>query len=164
MAEIQTENIEYYPTVSGVIVHEDKVLLVLSETLGLWLAPNTHTGVNETPLDSLYRQIKDDADLELNDLTLLPVYTENLTIERDEQEGVTQSMPFDVDIHKVGSNGHHHVDSAYILVSDTGVVSPGSGRQVQWFDEDELDGLAITTEATKGRAKFALKKAQAQTK
>lgn len=162
MVENQGLNREYYPTVSAVVVHENKVLLVMSEALGLWLAPNTHIGVDETPLDAVYRQIKDDADLEQDDLTLLPVYTENLSIERNEQEGFTQSMPFDVDIHKVGSNGHYHVDSAYILISDTDVVSAGSDHQVQWFDEEELDGLAVTTEATKGRAKFAIKKAQAQ--
>lgn len=158
MAENQPSNKEYYPTVSAIVVNNEKVLLVLSETLGLWLAPNTHIGVDETPLDAVYRQAKDDADLTQDDLTVVPVYTENLSIERDEQEGVTQSMPFDVDIHKVGSNGHYHVDSAYILLSDTDVISAGADRQVQWFDKTELEDLAITTEATKGRAKFAIEK------
>lgn len=151
---------EYYPTVSAVIVHGDKVLLRRDEQHYNWLSPSTHIALDETPIDALFRHVRLETGLPQNNLTALLPYIDNLSLERDEKEGVTQPMPFDLDIHKVGQGNHFHVDSAYILVSNTDELTPEADTppELQWFTEEELTDLMMTSKATVSRALYALKR------
>lgn len=151
---------EHYPTVSAIIIHNNKVLLRRDEQRYNWLAPSTHIGIDETPINALFRQVRLETGLPQNNLTALLPYIDNLTLERDEAEGVTQPLPFDVDIHKVGQGNHYHVDSAYMLVSTTDELTPEADTppELQWFSEEELDDLMMTSKITVSRARYALAK------
>lgn len=151
---------EYYPTVSAVIVHDGKVLLRRDQQIYNWLSPSTHIGIDETPIDALFRHVRLETGLPQNNLTALLPYIDNLSLERDEKESVTQPLPFDVDIHQAGQGGHYHVDSAYILVSNTNELTPEADTppELQWFDADELEELMISSKATISRALYALKR------
>ncbi len=149
---------EYYPTVSAVIIHNNKVLLRRDEQHYNWLSPNTHIGIDETPLDALFRQVRLETGLPQNNLVALLPYMDNLTLERDEAESTTQPLPFDLDIHQVGQGSHFHVDSAYILVTNTNELTPEADvpPELQWFSRDELEDLMMTSKATVSRALYAL--------
>lgn len=155
-----TETNEYYPTVSAVIIHDNKVLLRRDEQRYSWLSPSTHIGIDETPLDALFRHVKAETGLREQNLTVLLTYIDNLSLERDEAEGTTQPLPFDVDIHREGRGTHHHVDSAYILVSNTNELTPEveTPPELQWFSEDDLKDLMLTTKSTVSRALYALQR------
>lgn len=151
---------EYYPTVTAVIIHEDKALLRRDETQFNWLSPSTHIGIDETPIDALFRHIRTETGLPQNNLVALLPYIDNLSLERDESESTTQPLPFDIDIHRVGQDKHHHVDSAYILISNTNELTPEADTppELQWFDAEELKELMMTSKITVSRALYALKR------
>lgn len=149
---------EFYPTVSAVIVHDGKVLLRRDQQRYSWLHPSTHIDLHETPLDALFRHVQQETGLRSQHLTNLVVYTDNLSLERDEAEGTTQPLPFDVNVQQEGNGTHFHVDSAYILVSNTNELIPESETppELQWFDTEQLEELMLTTKITVSRALYAL--------
>lgn len=151
---------EYYPTVTAVIVHGDKVLFRRDQKQFDWLNPSTHIGIDETPIDALFRHVRTETGLPQNNLIALLPYVDNLSLERDDTESVTQPLPFDVDIHKVGQGKHYHVDSAYILISNTDELTPEADTppELQWFTAEELQDLMMTSKATISRALYALKR------
>lgn len=159
MAESQKTEItrEYYPTVSAVIIHGDKVLLRRDEKNYNWLSTNTHIGVDETPIDALFRQVRFETGLPQNNLTAMLPYIDNLSLERDEKSA-TQPLPFDIDVHQVGTGNHFHVDSAYILISNTDELTPEADTppELQWFTREELEDLMMTSKVTVSRALYAL--------
>lgn len=164
MAENNTQQYtperEYYPTVSAVIVHDDKVLLRRDENQFNWLSPSTHIGIDETPIDALFRHVRTETGLPQNNLVALLPYVDNLSLERDEPDSVTLPLPFDVDVHKVGQGKHFHVDSAYILVSNTNELTPEADTppELAWFSAEELEDLMMTSKTTISRAHYALKR------
>ena len=95
-------------------------------------------------------------------LTTLVTYADNFSLERDDSEGVTQPLPFDLDIHAVGTNGHHHVDSAYALVSKTDELTPQTDEPIklQWFSGEDAAALIATTRITISRVQYALARHQ----
>lgn len=156
----QPQQAEFYPTVSAIIVHEDKVLLRRDKQRYNWLPVSSHIDLHETPIDAAFRQVKYETGLPSNNLTVLLPYMDNLTLEREEGESSTQPLPFDVDIFREGTGVHHHVDFAYILVSNTDELTPEADEppELQWFTAEELEDLMMTSKATVSRALYALKR------
>ncbi len=161
--ETQTER-EFYPTVSAIIIHAGKVLLRRDQQRYNWLPVSTHIGINETPIDALFRQVHFETGLPHNNLTLLLPYMDNLSLKRDEKESTTQPLPFDVDIFREGNGVHHHVDFGYILVSNTNELTPEADTppELQWFTRDELEELMMTSKATVSRSLYALQRYEEQ--
>lgn len=151
---------EFYPTVSAIIVHNDKVLLRRDQQRYNWLNPSTHIDLHETPLDALFRHIQMETGLRPQHLTVLVPYADNLSLEREDSEGYTKPMPFDVNIQREGSGNHMHVDSAYIVVSSTDELTPEieSPPELQWFNTEQLEELMMTTKITVSRSVYALNK------
>lgn len=161
MAEGQIEGNEYYPTVSAVIVHDNKTLLLLHAQHNLWLAPSGHVFLNETPIDAVFRQTLADTGLTDNYLKVMVPYSDNMTFEREDTNNTTQPVPFDINVHSEAGN-HHHVDYGYILVSTTDEITAKSENvsEARWFSEEELDDLMLTSKPTISRAKYALRQAR----
>lgn len=157
----ETKN-EYYPTVSPVLIYGDAVLLQYDEPHGQWLLPTTHIAIDETPMVALYRHVQILTGIAEQHLTTLVTYADNFSLERDDSEGVTQPLPFDLDIHAVGTNGHHHVDSAYALVSKTDELTPQTDEPIklQWFSGEDAAALIATTRITISRVQYALARHQ----
>ncbi len=161
MGHIHTDS-QYDYTASGVIVHEDKVLLLLHHKLNLWLPPSGHIELDETPLQGLFRELEEETGLKQANLTLVLPYNDNLKLTRDEGRNLTEPLPFDIDIHPVGDAGHRHIDFAYILMSNTPefTLEEGGATEMRWFSADELEGLSPTVTSTKSRALYALERAK----
>lgn len=159
MGHIHSDS-QYDYTASGVIVHDDKVLLLLHHKLNLWLSPAGHIELDETPIQGLFREVQEETGLTPNDLTLISPYVDNLSFARDEDRSTTEPMPFDIDIHSIGESGHKHIDFGYILASDTAEFTPeeGGATEMRWFTLDEIKDLSPTIESIKSRAAYAIRK------
>lgn len=161
MAHIHS-NSEFDYTASGFIVRDNKVLLLLHHKLHMWLPPAGHIELNETPLEGLFREIEEESGLTPDNLTLVTPYTDNLRFERDSDKNITQPMPFDIDVHAIGAEGHRHIDFSYILISDTDefTLEEGGATEMGWFTMEEIEALSPTNTSTKSRARYALRQVQ----
>lgn len=89
-------------TASGLVIKDDKVLLILHPYLQSWFQPGGHIDDGESPIDAAIREVREETgfvcDLDSNDLE-----------------------PIDVDIHEIPSNSkkgeaaHLHIDLLYRL-------------------------------------------------
>jgi ADP-ribose pyrophosphatase YjhB (NUDIX family) len=149
-------NSEYDFTVSAVIIHNSKILMLFHKKLQLWLAPAGHVELNETPIEALYREVQEETGLSREDLTLISPYTANQNFERD-STNKGEPVPFDIESHAVGSEGHRHIDLGYILASDTDkIVMEDAAEQLQWVTLAELEQLSPMPKIMYSRAHYAL--------
>lgn len=155
-------NGEYDFAVSGAIVHNNKVLLLLHRKVKKWLMPGGHVELNETPLEAVFREIEEETGLHPDNLTLITPYADNLSFDRDTQTNTTQPMPFDIDIHEAGDEGHRHIDFGYILLSDTDsfTIEENAALDMKWYTLEEIKQLDDAPKGVYGRAKYALQQAQ----
>ena len=89
-------------TASGLVIRDDKVLLILHPYLKSWLQPGGHIDDGESPIDAAIREVREETGficaLDSND-----------------------SKPIDVDIHEIplnskkGEVAHLHIDLLYRL-------------------------------------------------
>lgn len=150
-------NSEYDFTVSAVIVHDAKVLMLFHRKLQLWLTPAGHVELTETPIEALYREAQEETGLEREQLTLVSPYTANQSFERD-GTNKGEPVPFDIESHSVGGEGHRHIDLAYILTSTTDkvVIEEDAAEQLKWVTLDELEKLSPMPKSMYSRARYAL--------
>lgn len=165
MGHIHTDD-EYDFTASALIVHGEKVLLLFHHKMHLWLPPAGHIELNETPIEAVYREIKEETGLTPQHLTMILPYSENLTIEREKEQNQVLPVPFDMDVYTVNEEGHRHVDLSYIFRSDTDKVRPeeGGAEKLEWFTLDEIEKLSPMPLKIFSQAKYAVKKVKEQTK
>lgn len=125
-------------TVATFVVHEDKLLMLYHDKLGMWLPPGGHIEPNELPDEAAVREVWEETgvEVELVGERALPVdYPRQLIIPRCVQ--VERIAP-----------GHEHVDFVYFArpVGDTR-VAPGPGvSRVGWYTKAQLDRLPLTEE------------------
>lgn len=125
-------------TVATFVVHEDKLLMLYHDKLGMWLPPGGHIEPNELPDEAAVREVWEETgvEVELVGERALPVdYPRQLIIPRGVQ--VERIAP-----------GHEHVDFVYFArpVGDTR-VAPGPGvSRVGWYTKTQLDRLPLTEE------------------
>jgi len=89
-------------TASGLVIRDDKVLLIFHPYLKSWLQPGGHVDDGESPIDAAIREVREETgfvcDLDSSDLE-----------------------PIDVDVHEIPSNSkkgeaaHLHIDLLYRL-------------------------------------------------
>lgn len=165
MGHIHKDN-QYDYTVSAVIVHKDKVLLLFHHKLHLWLPPAGHIELNETPVEALYREILEETGLSTEHLTLINTFSENMAIDHDPEQNVILPIPFNINTHQVTEAGHRHIDLSYILTSDTDKVrkEKDGAEKLEWFTLDEIASLSPMPKITYGHAKYGLEKAHSLTR
>lgn len=159
-------NSEYDFTVSALIVHDEKVLLLFHHKMHLWLPPAGHIGLNETPIEALYREIEEETGLTREHLAMILPYDENLKLKREKEQNVGLPVPFDMDIYTVNEEGHRHVDLSYIFMSDTNVVrrEEGGAEKLEWLALDEIKKLSPMPLKIFSQAEYAVQKVKEQGK
>lgn len=160
MAHIHS-NDQFDFTVSAVIIHDNKALMLFHHKLQLWLSPAGHIELDETPIDALYREIEEETGLKKGNLTLVTPHDDNQTFDRDSVNR-GEPLPFDIESHPIGPDGHRHIDLAYILLSDTADirVEPDAAEALTWVTLEELGQLSPMPKVMYSRASYALKKVQ----
>ena len=119
--------------VAGLIINQDKVLLIHHSKLDKWIPPGGHIDPNETPDTALKREIKEELDLEIeilnrNDIPFDGNITEQL------------ALPFYVNVHNVGD--HEHCCFFYLCTPKNPeklAINEKELRDFRWFTEEELN-------------------------
>ncbi len=134
----------YDYTVSGLIIHEGKVLVLRHKRYtDFWFLPGGHIELDETPTEALYREVQEEVGLSKKHLRLLEVTPLLPTGGRS----VSLPVPFDINLHPT-DDIHKHIDLCYVLISATGEVKPGAGESQEWcwlneFEVDDFEGIPV---------------------
>ncbi|MET0980025.1 MAG: NUDIX domain-containing protein, partial [Candidatus Saccharimonadales bacterium] len=141
---------------SGILVHKNKTLLLKHKFLPLWTPPAGHIELHETPEEALYREVAEEAGITREHLSFINT---NQGMELfDRRSSVVDLVPFDIESHPIGDDGHRHIDMAYVLESTTDRVRPADGesQELRWFSLEELDTFTEAPVSIIKRGKFAI--------
>lgn len=155
MPHIHTEDGQYDFTVAGYLVHNDKTLLIKHKYLPIWTAPAGHIEVNQTPIEALYMEIKEETGIEASHLELIETQPYPKGFKRGESTELP--LPFSFEHHAI-TDAHRHINMAFIVKTDTDEVVPGLGESntFKWFTLDELREFTETNESILSEAIYAL--------
>ena len=160
MPHIHTGDGEFDFTVAGYIVHDDKTLLIKHKYLPIWTSPSGHVEPNQTPIDALYAEIREEAGITREHLQLIE--TAPYPADRRTTPGgaMKLALPFDIEVHAI-TDTHSHTCLSYVLRSDTNNVEPGPGESntFKWLSLDELRTFTETNDSIRSAAIFAIEHA-----
>ena len=134
------------------VISNNKLLLVHHTKLDKWLPPGGHMEPNETPDDSIIREIKEETGLDVKF-----VQTEELS--KDDQDNIiTQlALPFYANVHNVGD--HNHACLFYLCrTKDEKVTISHESKGFKWVTQDELVESEDTPSDVKRIGKLAFEK------
>lgn len=146
----------YDYSVSGVLIHDDKTLLIRHKELPIWSPPSGHVDLDQTPLDALYVEIWEEAGIDRSHLTMVlnnpPELPPGVL---DDSERLP--LPFEINVHDI-TGTHRHIDMGYLLLCDTDAVTPGPGesQEWKWFTAEELKTFQEIPENIRTRHLYAL--------
>lgn len=121
-------------TVGAFIVHDGKVALIHHRELKKWLAVGGHIELDEDPDQALFREIREEAGIDHEDLIVL---SSKPTIEDPNAKFLY--TPNYLDIHRI-SDTHRHIVLVYFLVSKTDQLklNKKEHHEIRWFTKEEL--------------------------
>lgn len=156
MAHIHS-NEQYDFTVSGLLVHDGKTLLIKHKYLPIWTPPAGHVELDETPIEALFKEIQEEAGITPDHLTLVQPYTGLGDIDRGAATAL--ALPFDMESHPIGEDGHQHINLVYILVCDTNDVRPevGESQEYEWLTYDDIETFEPIPPALRKQAQYAIR-------
>jgi ADP-ribose pyrophosphatase YjhB (NUDIX family) len=107
-----SKNIEKHFTASALIISkENKVVLLNHRKLGVWLYPGGHVNLNETPDETVIREVKEETGL---DVEIISDKDKSLA---DPKEDVSVlHHPYAILCEKIPGNNkyHYHIDIIYL--------------------------------------------------
>lgn len=138
-------NVEKHFTASALIINkEKKVLLVNHRKLGVWLYPGGHVEWNETPDETVVREVKEETGL-------------NVKIISD-RDGTLSDLKADVSVlhhpyvilcEKInGDNQHYHLDLIYLCKIENEENSelhhnPKESSDIRFFSLEDLNNINL---------------------
>lgn len=129
-------------TASGIVVEDEKILMIYHPFLKKWLQPGGHVEAGETPIEAAIREVLEETGIQ----TKLHPWHQRYR------------MPFDIDIHSIPANpkkqepSHLHYDFRYLLEIDT------SKEFLPVFEEDHELGWKEIKEITELNMKKLVQK------
>lgn len=126
-------------TVTGFVVFNQKVLLILHKKLGLWLPPGGHIELDEDPEEALLREIREECGMEVS------IWGEKPRVLSERTKPL--HVPAFMDIHKI-SDSHRHVGLQYFCTtsSDAFTLNQDELNDIRWFSEADLDTIELLPE------------------
>lgn len=130
---------ERHFTSTAYIIDQDRVLLLFHQKFKKWMAPGGHLELNETPVETTIREVKEETGLEIE-------------IYRDERfwietwNGKSFERPHMCILFNIpeqnGKPPHQHMDFVYLAKPIGGELSTDEGHPIRWFTLDEILALA----------------------
>ena len=144
--KLSDQNSVRHFTTSACIVDDDKVLLIYHKKHKLWLPVGGHIEENETPVQALKREVKEEAGLDIEIIELIK--------HKSYPTAEILPAPFGISLHSVGD--HQHMDMRYICKIKGSKVLNGS-EECKWFTLDEIRGLDNCPDEIKDFSKEAIR-------
>ena len=118
--------------VVGCIVHDKRILLLKHRKLGKWLPPGGHIEKDETPDETVVREIREEVGLDVE-----VINRQDLDIH--DKQVIQLALPFHVEVHSVGD--HLHCCFCYLckLKTQELKLNRNEADDVAWFSKGELN-------------------------
>lgn len=148
-------------TASAYIVCGDKVLLRFHEKIHLWLAPGGHIELDQDPIETIHKEMKEEVGLEVKIISEpVPQFKSN----DGHDFGINLQLPMFINRHKINET-HEHIDMIYAAESNSMIINPEEGeasdpKHFRWVTAEELMALDDVSDSVKHFALTALRKAQ----
>ena len=136
----RNNDLEKHFTASALVINNGKVLLLHHKKLGVWLYPGGHIEKNETPDQTVIREVKEETGL---DVEIVGGKDDNLA---DINTDVSVLYnPYVTLCELVGS--HYHNDIVYLckISGNNREIrhSEGESKDIKFFSIDELDSIKL---------------------
>ncbi|MDD5331886.1 MAG: NUDIX domain-containing protein [Candidatus Nanoarchaeia archaeon] len=117
--------------VSGYIIHQNKVLLIHHRKLDLWLPVGGHIDENETPDQTLLREIREEIGIDVKILN-----QSDMPLEGNIKSNL--AAPFYVNVHSVGD--HNHCCFFYVCkaINPENLKINKELKNFDWFTQEDL--------------------------
>jgi 8-oxo-dGTP pyrophosphatase MutT (NUDIX family) len=135
----KNNELEKHFTASALIIDDSKVLLLHHKKLGVWLYPGGHIEINETPDQTVVREVKEETGL---DIKVLGDMDKNLA--DDNADVSVLHQPYAILCELVGD--HYHNDLIYLckVIGDKKIrYTEGESKKIQFFGHNELDKIKL---------------------
>ncbi len=151
-------------TSSVYIVCGDKVLLRFHEKHKCWLAPGGHIELDQDPVETAHKEIKEEVGLEI-EIIADPVKEFPLD-DNNADNGTDLPLPMFINRHRINDT-HEHIDFLYAAKSKTMDINPEEGEEsnpdsFRWLTAAEVESMPDISARVKYHALEALKKVQNQ--
>lgn len=129
-------------TASGILLHDNGVLLVKHGRMGVWLYPGGHVDPNEDPVDAVIREIREEVGLEVD--IIAPATFDRAAVR-------ALPPPFTIlveDVTDTEIGPHQHIDMIYVCRATTHEITP-EAREIDghaWVPIDRVDALDTPAE------------------
>jgi 8-oxo-dGTP pyrophosphatase MutT (NUDIX family) len=126
---------EGHITASGLVIHENKVLLIFHPYIKRWFQPGGHIDEGESPVDAAIREVYEETGFVCGPDSEFP-------------------EPIDIDVHEIpanpnkGEGPHLHIDLLYKLKVLRQEKSP-EDISYKWFSFDQVESIRIQRALTK---------------
>ena len=118
----------YHLTASGIVIKDNRILLVHHRYIKEWIQPGGHIELNEEPHDAAQREVLEETG-----------WSSNL---------IGNEIPIDIDIHLIPDNpiksepAHWHIDCAYLLAPTSYAVQPNMEKS-SWFSFSDVENIRV---------------------
>jgi len=119
--------------IGGLLIHNNKVLLIYHKKLNSWLPPGGHIEKNETPDDAVKREFKEELGLDVEILNKNDIPMGGNIVRQ-------LAVPFYVNVHRVG--GHDHCCFFYLCKlknTEKLKINKSELKDFGWFSAKELN-------------------------
>lgn len=124
-------NFKKHFTASAIIIDNGKVLLVNHKKLGVWIYPGGHIEENETPDQTVMREVKEETGL---DVEIIGKKDKSLSDYNVDVSALY--IPYAILCELIGGN-HYHNDMVYLCK-----IINEDNRQIR-YDPNESDGIGF---------------------
>ena len=134
-------NLEKHFTASALIKNDEgKVLLVYHKKLDVWLYPGGHIEKNETPDETVIREVKEETGL---DVEIVSEIKTNIS----DEDAIVLHNPYVILCEYIrGKKEHYHIDMVYIckIISEqTLEYNKHESKGIDFFDNKDIDSLPL---------------------
>lgn len=134
------KSINKHFTASGIVIKDDKVLLVWHNKLNTWLYPGGHIEENETPDEAVIREIKEETNLDVK-------LVDDMKVNIKTEIAKTLHMPYIILEEMIGNrdDNHYHIDMVYLCTSATSQVQikENEVKKYGWFSKKEIENMEL---------------------
>jgi 8-oxo-dGTP pyrophosphatase MutT (NUDIX family) len=125
------------------LIDDGKVLFLNHIKLGNWMPPGGHVDQNETPIDAVHREVREETGYSINIIDTYSGSAKTGYISDEIAEEMVRPMVILLEHVNYREGQHDHFDLVYLATVDKAKArEPAeSSKDMRWFGKDEIDKL-----------------------